>query len=46
MSKRKSLRIPMVTISSLFVVLMLILPLASVIVNSLSKGWEFYAESL
>lgn len=46
MSKRISIRIPMIVVSTLFVVVMLILPLASVIVNSLSKGWGFYVKAL
>ena len=36
----------LITISILFVVLMLVLPLISVIVNSLSKGIGFYLESI
>ena len=46
MYSKKSFRKPMIIISTLFVSLMLILPLLSVIVNSLSKGWEFYVKSI
>lgn len=46
MYNKKSFRKPMIIISTLFVFLMLILPLLSVIVNSLSKGWGFYVKSL
>lgn len=46
MYNKKSFRKPMIIISTLFVFLMLILPLLSVIINSLSKGWGFYVKSL
>lgn len=46
MSRKKSLRLPMIFISTAFVLLMLILPLISVIYNALRKGIAFYIESL
>ncbi len=46
MSKRKNLKIPMIIISSLFIAVMLVLPLITVIVNSLSKGLSFYFSAL
>lgn len=46
MHKRKNLRVPMIAVSTVFVILMLILPLASVIINSFSKGIAFYIDSL
>lgn len=46
MSKRKNLRTPMILISTVFVVLMLILPLISVIVNALSNGLSFYLQAI
>ncbi len=42
----KITRVVLITISVLFVFLMLVMPLASVIVNSLKKGFAFYMESL
>lgn len=36
----------LITISFLFVFIMLVLPLASIIINSLSKGFKFYFESI
>ena len=36
----------LITISVLFLFLMLVLPLISVLANSLSKGWEFYVKCL
>ena len=44
--KNKTGQIVMICISTLFVVLMLVVPLASVIVNSLKKGFAFYLESI
>lgn len=46
MSKRKSFKILMIVISTVFVLFMLVLPLVTVIINSLSKGWEYYINSL
>ncbi len=46
MSKRKNLKIPMIIISTLFIAVMLVLPLITVIVNSLSKGLSFYFSAL
>lgn len=45
-NQKGPLRTVLIVISVLFVVLMLVLPLISVIVNSLSEGVEFYIESL
>ncbi|MCR5586326.1 MAG: sulfate ABC transporter permease subunit [Lachnospiraceae bacterium] len=39
-------KVVLITISVLFIFLMLVMPLISVIVNSLKKGFEFYIESL
>jgi len=36
----------LITISFLFVFTMLLLPLASIILNSLQKGWKFYFSSI
>ncbi|RKM57869.1 sulfate ABC transporter permease [Butyrivibrio sp. CB08] len=46
MSKKRNIKILMIIISTLFVLLMLVFPLASVLVNSFSKGLEFYFNSL
>ena len=46
MYNKKSLRKPMIIISTLFVFLMLIVPLFSVIINSLSKGCAFFVKAL
>lgn len=46
MKESKTTRNVLIIISILFVVLMLILPLFSVIVNALKKGWAFYVASL
>lgn len=42
----KVTKVVLITISIMFIVLMLVLPLISVIVNSLGKGIEFYFEAL
>lgn len=44
--RRSPVRTILIVVSVLFVLLMLVLPLVSVIVNSLSKGIAFYLESL
>ena len=44
--EKKSTKIILITLAVAFVVIMLVLPLISVIVNSLSKGLEFYFSSL
>lgn len=36
----------LITISVLFVLIMLVFPLIAIIVNSLQKGWQFYIRSL
>ena len=36
----------LITISVLFVLIMLVFPLVAIIVNSLQKGWQFYIRSL
>lgn len=45
-SKKGVTGVILITISVLFVVFMLVLPLISVLVNSLSKGISFYLESI
>lgn len=42
----KAVKIVLITISVLFLVLMLVLPLLSVVINSLREGIKFYFESL
>jgi len=44
--KHSKLEIALLTISVVFVVVMLIVPLVSVLVNSLAEGWEFYVQAL
>lgn len=44
--KRSKTEIALIAISVLFVVIMLIVPLLSVIVNSLQEGWAFYVQAL
>lgn len=44
--KHSKLEIALLTISVVFVVVMLIVPLVSVLVNSLAEGWEFYIQAL
>ena len=44
-SKRRT-KVILISVSVIFIVLMLILPLASVIINSLREGIEFYFQSL
>ncbi len=44
--KHSKLEIALLTISVVFVVVMLIVPLVSVLVNSLAEGWEFYIQVL
>lgn len=46
MPKKRTFRIPLILTSTVFVILMLILPLISVITHALSKGLCFYIESL
>lgn len=36
----------LITVSVLFVAIMLVLPLIAIVVNSLQKGWQFYIKSL
>ena len=45
-TESKAAKIILITISFLFVGLMLVVPLISILVNSLSKGFGFYMESL
>lgn len=42
----KVMKIILITISVLFITIMLVIPLISIVVNSLSKGFSFYAEAL
>lgn len=44
--KSTSVKILLISLSTLFLAVMLILPLFSVIANSLHKGWKFYADSI
>lgn len=44
--KRSKTEITLITVGVLFIVVMLILPLISVIYNSLAEGWAFYFEAL
>lgn len=44
--KKEKKGLPLIIISVLFVILMLVLPLLSVVINSLSKGIGFYVKSL
>ena len=47
MKKEKNIiKYVLITISFLFVFTMLLLPLASIILNSLQKGWKFYFSSI
>lgn len=44
--KHSKTEVVLLTISVLFVVIMLIVPLISVITNSLAEGWDFYIRVL
>lgn len=44
--ENKVTKIILITISILFIILMLVIPLISVIINSLSEGFSFYFKSL
>lgn len=44
--KNNTIKYVLITISLLFVGIMLVLPLIAIIINSLQKGWEFYIKSL
>lgn len=44
--ENKATKIILITISVLFIALMLVIPLVSVIINSLSEGFAFYFKSL
>lgn len=44
--KNNVIKYSLITVSVLFVVIMLVLPLIAIIVNSLQKGWQFYVKSL
>ena len=44
--KNSAAKYVLVTISIVFVGVMLVLPLIAIIVNSLQRGWEFYIKSL
>ncbi len=44
--KHSKLEIALLTISVVFVVVMLIVPLVSVLTNSLAEGWDFYVQAL
>ena len=46
MHKRRSLRLPMIVISTMFVLIMLIMPLISVLINSLGNGPGYYVDAL
>ena len=44
--KNNMIKYVLITISILFVGIMLVLPLIAIIINSLQKGWAFYIKSL
>ena len=44
--KNNTIKYVLITISVLFVGIMLVLPLIAIIINSLQKGWTFYIKSL
>ncbi len=44
--KNSAVKYVLITISIVFVGVMLVLPLIAIIVNSLQRGWEFYIKSL
>ena len=44
--KNNTIKYVLITISVLFVGIMLVLPLIAIIINSLQKGWVFYIKSL
>ncbi len=44
-SRRRTRRI-LITVSVLFIVVMLVVPLAAVLVNALSEGWKFYIQAI
>jgi len=44
--KNNTIKYVLITISVLFVGIMLVLPLIAIIINSLQKGWAFYIRSL
>ena len=44
--KNNTVKYVLITISLLFVGIMLVLPLIAIIINSLQKGWAFYIKSL
>ena len=44
-SKRRTRRI-LITVSVLFIIVMLVVPLAAVLVNALSEGWKFYIQAI
>jgi sulfate ABC transporter, permease protein len=44
--KNNTIKDVLITISLLFVGIMLVLPLIAIIINSLQKGWAFYIKSL
>ena len=43
--RRRTRRI-LITVSVLFIVVMLVVPLAAVLVNALSEGWKFYIQAI
>ena len=44
--RKQRTKIILITISALFMIVMLVLPLFSVITNSLSEGFKFYVNSI
>ena len=44
--KNNTIKYVLITISVLFVGIMLVLPLIAIIINSIQKGWAFYIKSL
>jgi sulfate transport system permease protein len=45
-TERRGVRIALITVALLFLALVILLPLASVIVEALSQGWRVYVESI
>lgn len=44
--ENKAIKYSLISVSVLFVAIMLVLPLIAIVVNSLQKGWQFYIKSL
>ena len=44
--RKQRTKIILITVSALFMIIMLVLPLFSVVTNSLSEGFKFYVSSI